>query len=183
VTSDDPDVHRRLSEALGCAVELRASAPAAPVLQQLWPGEGGDVVTDERMPAGTFFDLAPVHLVTTCTLDELRRHCSGGDFHPRRFRPNLVLALDSPPGGFVEQAWMGKTLLLGESVRLRVTASTSRCVMTTLRQPSLAADAEVLRAAARHAGGNVGAYAIAVEGGTVRCGDPVWLEDVPGAAQ
>src|SRR5262249_40225216 len=42
VVSDQPDVHRRLSEALGRAVELRASAPAKPILQQLWPDVAGE---------------------------------------------------------------------------------------------------------------------------------------------
>ncbi len=175
VVSDQPDVHRRLSEALGRAVELRASAPATPILQQLWPGEAGEIVTEERMPGGTFFDLGPIHVLTTGTLDQLRRLCPGSDFHPRRFRPNIVIATNPALVGFVEQGWLGRTLLLGESIRLRITGPTSRCVMTTLRQPGLTADGHILRAAAQH-GGNVGVYGAVIQDGVLRHDDPVWLE-------
>jgi hypothetical protein len=36
-----------------------------------------DTVTDFDLPAGTFFDLAVVHLLTTATLDRLR------ELHPK----------------------------------------------------------------------------------------------------
>lgn len=176
VVSDQPNAHASLSTALGRLVELRASAPAAPVLQQLWPGEAGEVVTVERMPEGTFFDVGPLHLLTTSTLDELHRLCPGSDFDVRRFRPNLVIEPKLESRGFVEQAWLGHTLLLGESVRLHLTAPTQRCVMTTLHQPGLAADSDILRAVARHGEGTIGVYAAVVQGGVVRRNDPVWLE-------
>ena len=129
------------------------------------------------MPAGTFFDLGPIHVLTTSTLDQLRCLCPGSDFHPRRFRPNIVIAMNPALVGFVEQGWLGHTLLLGESVRLRVTGPTPRCVMTTLRQPGLAANANILRAAAQHGQGNVGVYGAVLQGGVLRHDDPVWLEN------
>jgi len=48
-------------------------------------------VTDEKMPEGTFFDLALIHLLTTSTVDKLRRLYPQGRFEVRRFRPNIVV--------------------------------------------------------------------------------------------
>src|SRR5262249_26355758 len=115
---------RALSAAVGRAVSLRGSAPGAPILEEYWPDVEGlprrDAVTDEAMPAGTFFDLATVHVLTTATLDRLRALYPQGRFEVRRFRPNIVLAC---PGaeGFVEQGWIGRTLVLGGEARLRIT--------------------------------------------------------------
>ena len=53
-----------------------ASAPQAAQLEEYWPDFEGlahrDMVTDEAMPPGTFFDLAILHLLTTSTLNALR---------------------------------------------------------------------------------------------------------------
>ncbi len=48
-----------------------------------------ETVTDFRLPEGTFFDSAAVHLLTTATLDRLREFYPKGRFEIRRFRPNL----------------------------------------------------------------------------------------------
>ncbi len=59
---------------------------------------------------------------------------------------------------------------------------TIRCVMTTLPQggpgrASLPADPGILRTAAQHNQANVGVYALVVQGGRVRLGDEVRVED------
>ncbi len=76
VTSDLPSLNEILSRELGREVALAASAPEAPSLEEYWPDIEGlalrEVVTDEAMPSGTFFDLAVVHVLTTATIDHLR---------------------------------------------------------------------------------------------------------------
>src|SRR5579885_986818 len=180
VTSEDAGRDQALSAALGRSVSLRGTATDNPVLEEYWPDIEGlphrDHVTDERMPPGTFFDLAPVHLLTTATLGRLRELYPPGRFEGRRFRPNFVVAADSGEAGFVEQGWVGRTLRLGDEVRLQVTGPCGRCVMTTLAQSDLPADPGILRTAVRHAGGHVGVYATVLRGGTVRRGDRVRLE-------
>ena len=177
--AERPDRDEVLSEVLGRAVSLSGSPAAAPVLEEYWPDVEGlphrDAVTDEAIPAGAFFDLAPVHLLTTATLDRLRELYPRGRFEVRRFRPNVVLACPDGAGDFPEQAWVGRTLHLG-GVQLRVTGPCPRCVMITLPQSDLPADRGILRAAVQHTGGNVGVYASVVRGGTVRRGDAVRVE-------
>jgi len=83
---------------------------------------------------GAFFDLGAVHLLTTASLKKLGELYPEGSFDPSRFRPNLVLELDSVEVGFVEVNWLGGNLCLGDQVVLEVTESVARCVMTTLRR-------------------------------------------------
>jgi uncharacterized protein YcbX len=193
VTADDPDAAAILSSILGRKVALETTAADAPVLEELWldGGPEGRDVTDETIamgsPRGTFFDYAVVHLVTTATLQRLAELYPQGRFDPRRFRPNVVVASAEGAVGFVENDWIGKTLALGDSVRLSVTDPCPRCVMTTLAQEDLPADAGILRTAARHnsvVGGEgrgadgvyaaaIGVYARVLAGGTVRRGDAI----------
>jgi uncharacterized protein len=78
--------------------------------------------------------------------------------------------------GFVENAWIGHTLAIGDAVRLSITGPCPRCVMTTLAQGDLPRDPGILRTAAQYNQVNVGVYAAVVRGGTIRRGDPVSLE-------
>jgi len=101
-------------------------------------------VTDEGMPEDTFFDLGPVHILTTSTINQLRELYPQGRFEVRRFRPNIVV---ETPGetGFVENAWLSHTAAIGHEVLLRVFNPCPRCVMTTLPQADLPQDHGILR--------------------------------------
>jgi len=179
VRSDETDVDRVLSAALGREVTLDRSAPEAPSLEEYWPDIEGldhrDTLTDETMAPGTFFDSGVVHLLTTATLEHLGQLYPEGRFDVRRFRPNIVLALTNGQAGFVEDAWVGRSLAIGDQVRLRITKPCQRCVMTTLEQDDLPKDPGILRAAAQHNHVRVGVYASVERGGQVRIGDEVSL--------
>jgi uncharacterized protein len=84
----------------------------------------------------------------------------------------------SAPGedqGFVENDWVGRTVAIGDRVRLAITEPCPRCVMITLPQGDLPKDSGILRTAAQHNGVNVGVYASVLSGGTIRRGDAVSL--------
>ena len=157
-----------------------ASGEAGPVnAEAYWPDMDGldhrDTVTDFTLPAGTFFDCASVHLLTTATLARLHELQPQGRFEVRRFRPNIVIEPTSGEKVFLEDAWLGRTLALGAKVRLEITGPCGRCVMTTLPQGDLPRDLGILRTVAEHHGAQVGIYAAVVQGGTIRRGDPVRL--------
>jgi uncharacterized protein YcbX len=181
VHSDQADVDRVLSAELGREVTLDRSAPEAPRLEEYWPDMEGlehrDALTDETMAPGTFFDSGVIHLLTTATLDRLGQLYPEGRFDMRRFRPNIVLASTDGQAGFVEEEWVGRSLAIGDEVRLRITKPCMRCVMTTLKQEDLPKDPGILRAAAQHNGVRVGVYASVGRGGHVRVGDEVRLRD------
>jgi MOSC domain-containing protein len=183
VTSDDPDLPQILSNALGREVAFAEAKgdeeSTGPTAEEYWPDLEGldfrDTVTDFDLPAGTFFDLAVVHLLTTATIDRLRELYRQGRFEARRFRPNIVVATRPEEQGFVENDWIGRTVAIGDEVRLRITGPCPRCVMTTLSQGDLPKDSGILRTAAQHNQANVGVYADVIEGGAIQRGDPVTL--------
>jgi MOSC domain len=156
VTNEQPDLSDVLSRALGREVSFARAKPRAgssgATAEEYWPDIGGlehrDTVTEWELPAGTFFDLAVVHVLTTATLERLRVLYPEGRFEVRRFRPNIVVANDEP--GFVENNWIGSTLAIGDQVRLRISGPCPRCVMTTLAQGDLPKDPGILRAAAKN---------------------------------
>ena len=180
VTSDQGDISQILSKALNREVTFRVASRGAVNAEEYWPDMEGldhrDTVTDFTLPAGTFFDVAMVHLLTTATLDRLRELYPQGRFEVRRFRPNIVVQLASGEKGFAENAWIARTLAIGTAVRLNITGPCGRCVMTTLAQGDLPRDPGILRTAAQYNQVNVGVYAAVVRGGTIRRGDPVRLE-------
>jgi uncharacterized protein len=153
--------------------------PSAQRAEEYWPDMEGldyrDTVTDFDLPEGTFFDAAVVHLLTTATLDHLRGAYPQGRFEVRRFRPNVVVSPATGASGFVEDSWIGRTLAIGDAVRLKVTGACPRCVMTTLAQSDLPKDPGILRTAAQQNRANVGVYTAVIRGGEVRRGDPVRL--------
>ena len=180
LSSEQRELNQVLTNALGRAVTLATATPEMPSLEEYWPDMEGlahrETVTDEAIPAGTFFDLAVTHVLTTATLDRLRDLYPQGRFEVRRFRPNIVVQPSSGDKTFVENAWIGHTLAIGDQVRLNITGPCPRCVMTTLSQGDLPRDPGILRTAAQHNQVNVGVYAAVVRGGTIRRRDPLKLE-------
>jgi uncharacterized protein len=202
-TSDAPDVDATLSGYLGRGVTLARAAPEDFTIDQYHPDIDGldpeghrDTVTESKLgsaffveagipsavPVGAFFDLFPVSVITTSTLDQLNELRPESRFDERRFRMNVILG--TPEEGFLENDWLDRGLEIGDDVRLRVALPDPRCVMTTLPQGELPKDTEVLRTLARHnridvAGGLypcAGVYATVAASGTVRAGDPAVLD-------
>jgi uncharacterized protein len=182
MTSSHPSLDGLLSRAVGSSVALHSKPPSNPKLEEYWPDLENlahrETVTEEAMPSNTFFDGAVVHILTTATLERLQSIYPDGRFEARRFRPNLIVAPPAIEQGFIENEWLGRTLAIGNQVRLKVTCATGRCVMTTLAQGDLPRDVGILRAAVQGNGANVGIYASVERGGVIRAGDAVTVEGI-----
>jgi len=193
-SADDPGVHDALSSHLGREVTLIDVPPPAASLERDHPeevlehGVTAQVAYDlvefgSAAPPGTFFDFAPVHLVTTSTLRALDALSPRRVLEPERYRANLVIGTEDE--GFPEHAWVGRELAVGDDVVLHVVASTPRCAVPTLEHGRLPRDPEALRIPARYnrvpalPGRSpepcVGVYAKVVRGGRVWEGDVVRL--------
>jgi hypothetical protein len=134
-----------------------------------------DVLVEYESPPGTYFDAFPIHIVTDRSLETLARLGPGSQFDVRRFRPNVVVAVDGDvEGDFPEQLWLGRRLRVGDA-ELEVTASCPRCVMVTRDFDDLPQDPRVLRTVVRHADQNIGVYANVVRPGTLQTGAAVTL--------
>lgn len=188
VVSDAAGVDEVLSAFAGRRVTLSATPPAQPNLERLWPDvdglappdviqRAGAVTSMASAAGGTFFDYAPLHIVTTSALRTLRQDRVGVAFEATRFRPNLVLETDDD--GFVENTWPGQRLCFDSGVVLEVLTATPRCAVPSLSHGELAADLDVLRgvvAANRITVGNgrfacVGVYAAVATDGSLRVGE------------
>jgi uncharacterized protein len=202
VLSDAADVNAALSRFFGREVELARAAQNGYTIDQYHPDEENydpdghrDEVVEARLgaaffnerglpsavPEGSFFDLFPLSVLTTASLDRLGELEPQSRFDARRFRMNLIV--DTPARGFVENEWLGRTLAIGDDVRLGVALPDPRCVMPSLAQEDLPKDSRILKALARHnridvAGARypcAGVYAVAEATGKIRNDDPVVL--------
>jgi uncharacterized protein YcbX len=177
-----PDGRSVRSNEAGCAEALSA-----------WFGRptGISAITDDltaRPRAGqyamadTYFDYAPLHLLTRAAMASLARRSPGSAIVVERFRPNLVIDLAGVED-FPENAWTGRQLRVGREVVIKATDPCPRCAMPTLAQAGLPRDVAVLK---RIAQSNtvytpvldsdqpcLGAYAFVLRGGVVTVGDPL----------
>ncbi|HEX2911248.1 MAG TPA: MOSC domain-containing protein [Chloroflexia bacterium] len=193
VRSDEKDCHHVLSNWLERPVKLMVSSPANNQTFQYevyWPDIEGLALRDTQTVSpvsqgaapGTFFNYAPLHLVTTSSLRRLQMLAPQSAIVVRRFRPNIIVETLEAEEGFIENAWIGHTLAIGPDVRLRVTVACPRCVVTTLPQENqtLMKDNNVLRSIVEHNRVDLGdfgvqacfgVYAEVLEGGVIRPGD------------
>lgn len=198
VRSDAADVDAVLSHFFGRDVELARAAQNGYTIDQYHPdledydpeGHRDEVVEaqlgaaffNERglpsaVPEDSFFDLFPLSVLTTSTLDQLGDLEPQSRFDARRFRMNVIVK--TPERGFVENEWLGRTLAIGDDVRVGVALPDPRCCMPGLAQEDLPRDPQVLKALARHNRVDVagslfpcaGVYAVAEAAGTIRKGD------------
>lgn len=203
VMSDSSDVDQRLSAWFARPVTLARTAPEDftidqyhPDVEHLDPAGHRDTVVEQKLgsalfaaaglpspvPDGAFFDLFPLSVLTTSTLDRLRELAPHSTVDRRRFRMNVIVATGEP--GFLENGWVGHQLQCGAATRLVVSLPDPRCVMTTLAQGDLPNDTDILRTLASHNRIQVGdigrypcagAYAVIGAPGPIRTGDPVSL--------
>jgi len=133
----------------------------------------GQPVTLVRESDIAHFDDAPLHILTTASLNWLQTILPASAVDARRFRPNLLL--DVAGCEPLEQSWVGRRLKVGDELELALCAATERCVMVTLPQSELLEDAAVLHALALRAERCLGVYARVLVPGVAQEGDSVAL--------
>jgi hypothetical protein len=159
MASTNPGIDAALSDFLGQTVTLTGTPPPDATLDRADPeqvlrdGIESPVRVDvghlgDASPAGTFFDFAPLHLLTTSTLDRIAALSPRGTVELDRYRPNLVIR--TAVAGFAENDWAGRDLRIGERLAVRVMARTPRCAIPTLEHGDLPRDVAALRVPAAH---------------------------------
>jgi uncharacterized protein len=200
VLSDATDVDAVLSRFFDRDVELARAAQSGYTIDQYHPDQENfdpeghrDEVVEARLgaaffnerglpsavPEGSFFDLYPLSVLTTSSLERLSELEPESRFDLRRFRMNVIV--DTPTPGFIENEWVGRTLAIGDDVQLDVALPDPRCVMPSLAQEDLPKDPRILKALAQHNRIGVagalypcaGVYALAEATGTIRMDDRV----------
>jgi len=186
VAADDPAADELLSRLLGRAVRLISRRGPGATVERPDPEQLLDLGLDAEVagivleigkatPGESFTDDAPLHAITTATLQHI-------GVEALRYRPNLVIATppDYPP--YDENVWAGAVLTVGEA-QLRVIEATPRCVVPTLEHGALPPAPQALRTPGaenrfRTSGSDArrpctGAYLEVVGPGVIVPGDPV----------
>ena len=201
VMSDARDANGALSAYFGRQVTLSRMAPEDytidqfhPDIENVDPAGYRNTFVEQKLgsaffaeagvpspvPVGAFLDLFPVSVLSTSTVAQLNALQPQSRFDERRFRMNVIV--DTTDAGFPENEWVGKSVALGDTVRLQIALPDPRCVMTTLERDELPSDAEVLRTLVRYNRLQVGAsglypcagvYAVVQTAGPMRSGDSV----------
>jgi uncharacterized protein len=194
VRSSDADIDAVLSDLLDQPVTLTATPPPGAALDRAVPEAVLRYGVDKQVPAelmeiggggppGTFVDFAPLHLLTTSTLDRIAELSPHGRADLQRYRPNIIVRTTTP--GFTENDWLERTLRVGDELVLRVITRTPRCAVPTLAHGALPRDPDALRVLAHHNRIEpldsldpepcAGVYAEVLRPGHIRTGDPVRL--------
>lgn len=134
---------------------------------------------DIPMPEGSFVDLAPLHIVTTATLDGGATARPDLDWDVRRFRPNLLVDVEGDM--FIESTWIDRTIRIGSDLVVRPSQATVRCAMPLRHQPPMGpGQPELLRQPGLYRAMNelrpempnhLGVYVDVIEPGEVHVGD------------
>jgi uncharacterized protein YcbX len=172
--SDASDADERLSRLVGRRVRLIRQRPEGATLERPDPEKvldfGLDAEVDGRIlvigrttPGGSFTDDAPVHVITTATVEHI-------GVEALRYRPNVVIETqpDTPP--YQENDWVGREMTIG-TMRVEVVDVTSRCVVPTLEHGTLPRANAALRTPAaenRIRTGTSGTTAVPCAGAYVR---------------
>jgi uncharacterized protein YcbX len=122
------------------------------------------------------FDDAPVSLISLATIAAIGGE-AGTEIDRRRMRANVVLDTDSKDA-FLEDDWVGKTIVFGDGTdapAVSVTTRDERCVMVNLHPDTAQQDARVMKAVVRMNGNCAGVYGTVVRAGLIHSGQAVHL--------
>ena len=187
MATDERDVDEVLSRLLARPVHLIDHRPEGASVERADPEQVLELGTDAEVdapileigqatPGDSFTDLAPLHAITTATLERI-------GVEALRYRPNLVITTPAGYPAYAENDWAGRTLTVGKT-RLRTLGATPRCVIPTLEHGPLPRAPHALRTPAAEnrveaLGLGVlpcaGAYLEVLEVGIIHAGDPVHL--------
>ncbi|BAX92898.1 MOSC domain-containing protein [Mycobacterium shigaense] len=189
VAAEDPQIDDLLSRFLGRAVRLIRQRPDGATLERPDPEGLLELGLDAKVagrileigqatPGHSFTDDAPLHAITTATLDHI-------GVEALRYRPNLVIETPDGYPSYFENNWLGREVTAGE-VRMRVLDLTPRCVVPTLEHGPLPRAPQALRipaaenrvaAGSSGVGACAGAYLVVLTAGVIHVGDRVVVTD------
>jgi uncharacterized protein YcbX len=122
------------------------------------------------------FDEAPISVISSRTIHRIAEEC-GRPLDVRRFRPNIIVDPDRDLP-FAEDAWVGKSVILGtdaDAPVVSITLRDVRCAMLNLDPETAQSDPNVLKAAVRLNTNCAGVYGAVIREGKLSVGQQVFL--------
>ena len=188
-----------LSLAFAGGGEVRGRADAGePVVAQVFRravngnivgGDWGEALSDfcganlclvKADQPGMCFDEYPVSALSQASIDWLSGQAGGKPLSARRFRPNLLVG---DCAAHEEDSWLGKSVRIGDNLRLRMVKLDPRCAITTLDPDTGERDLDTPRLLLNRrppiegAGAYFGVYGAVEATGLARVGDSIVVED------
>ena len=154
----------------GSEVELRGDDLRIEIARR----SGHDV--ELMMFKNGIFDDGMISLISVATIAGIGRE-AGMDIDPRRMRANVVLETDHHDV-FLEDAWVGATIVFGDepdAPAVAITARDERCVMVNLDPDTGEQDPRVMKAVVRMNDNYAGVYGTVVRAGSIHVGQTVRL--------
>jgi uncharacterized protein YcbX len=180
ITMPDGQVARGTGGLTDSVLSAWLGRPVALVAAKGAPGANAEYFADATddtsaaiewtMPEGRFVDAAALLVLTTASLRAAAELHPAGDWHPRRFRSNLLVDVDARH--WIEDEWCGRMLDVG-AVRLVPREPCIRCTMVTRPQPGLERDLDIFKTLNAHHNATFGVWTQVDAPGTVRVGDPL----------
>lgn len=158
----------------GRQVELRGEVLQREIAERL-----GSAVELMELKHG-IFDDASVSVISSATIAGIGRE-AGMEIDRRRMRANVLLETDDVEP-FLEDGWVGGTLVFGEgesTPAVSITARDLRCVMMNLDPDTGHQDPRVMKAVVRLNGNYAGVYGTVVRTGAIHVGQTVRLAQSP----
>lgn len=155
----------------GEELELRSRALQTEISER--SGIGVEVM---RLRQGVFDD-ASVSVINASTISGIGREAGEPELDRRRFRANIVLD-NGPADTFLEDEWIGGTLVFGEGEQcaaVSVTMRDLRCVMLNIDPDTGGQDPHIMKSVVRLNGNNAGVYGTVVQTGNIFVGQQVTL--------
>ena len=204
--SDDPEIHRYLSELVGYDSTLEPLRPVSELdfyrrhklddstwleeLKATFNREPGEPLPDfTQLPQqardfvtvpGTFFLVTPFHIITTATLNHMKSLLPEADWDVRRFRPNIVIETENADTDDTDKGLVEQGWI-GKRMRIAesqidCTATAPRCGAVTRQQNNLGFDKSMLRSIISEADQNLGIYGSISNQATLTVGDTVYID-------
>jgi MOSC domain-containing protein len=154
----------------GAELELRS-----PALREEISTRSGIGVELMKFKHG-IFDEGLISVISLATIAGIGR-TAGLELDRRRFRANILLETDETET-FHEDAWVGGTLVFGDSEptpAVSVTMRDLRCVMVNLDPDTASQDARVMKTVVGLNANNAGVYGTVVRPGVIHVGQSVSL--------
>ncbi len=123
------------------------------------------------------FDAAGVSIITTQTLASLSA-MTGMALDPRRFRPNIIIDVESSSDPYPEDNWVGRSIAFGNprsGAKAAITELDERCVMINFDPDTGQTAPEILRAVVQYRDNYAGVYAVPVRIGAIAIGDAAYV--------
>lgn len=150
---------------------------------QTWPVDSAELKAELEQKSGqkvslrfsdrSHWDCRPISLFGNATAEALGEEL-GMKMDRRRFRANLYADWsDGRP--YREDELVGRTLQVGERLRIAVLERDPRCKMITLDPDTGREERRVLHHVSKAHDGMAGVYAAVLVEGVVHKGDPIWL--------